>query len=122
MLGVLPALVAVGLFVYSLVECLQSHPHDVRTLPRPAWLLVILLPLVGPLLWLLAGRPQQRARHSRAPRAVGRPTFDDAPPLPDDAARGYPIGPDDDPEFMAQLRREQERRRHTERPKEADDS
>ena len=32
-----------------------------------------------------------------------------------------PDRPDDDPKFLERLRREQERRRHTERPKEADD-
>ena len=121
MLRVLPALIAVGLFVYCLVECLQAADHEVRTLPKPAWLFVIVLPVIGPLLWLLAGRPH-RARHSRPPRSVARPAYEDVPPPADEAPRTYPLGPDDDPEFLERLRREQEqRRRHTERPKEADD-
>jgi len=120
-LRVLPALIAVGLFVYCLVECLQAADHEVRTLPKPAWLFVIVLPVIGPLLWLIAGRPH-RARHSRPPRAVSRPAYDDAPLPADEAPRTYPLGPDDDPEFLEQLRRrEQERRRQIERPKEADD-
>src|SRR5690349_7023894 len=99
---VLPALLAIGLFVYCLVECLQSDPRDVRTLPRSAWLFVIVLPVIGPLLWLLAGRPH-RARHSRPPRASSRSSFDPPPPQPGT----YPLGPDDDPEFLEQLRRQQ---------------
>jgi hypothetical protein len=71
-LRVLPALIAVGLFVYCLVECLQAADYEVRTLPKPAWLFVIVLPVIGPLLWLLAGRPH-RARHSRPPRSVAPP-------------------------------------------------
>jgi hypothetical protein len=119
---VLPALLAIGLFVYCLVECLQSDPRDVRTLPRPAWLFVIVLPVIGPLLWLLAGRPH-RARHSRPARAASRQVFDPPPPPspPSPPPGTYPIGPDDDPEFLEQLRREQQRRGRSERPKEADD-
>lgn len=121
MLRVLPALIAVGLFVYCLVECLQSADYEVRTLPKPAWLFLIVLPVIGPLLWLIAGRPH-RARHGRPPRSISRPAYEDAPPPPaDEPRRTYPLGPDDDPEFLEQLRREQERRRHSERPKEADD-
>jgi hypothetical protein len=117
-LRVLPVLLAIGLFVYCLVECLQSASDDVRTLPKPAWLFVIVLPVLGPLLWLVAGRPH-RARHSRPARERSRPAYD-APPPPPDTAGTYPLGPDDDPEFLARLRREQERRT-SERPKEADD-
>jgi hypothetical protein len=122
-LRVLPALLAVGLFVYCLVECLQSAPNEVRTLPKPVWLFVIVMPVIGPLLWLLAGRPH-RARHSRpprSPRSGPEPMYDSAPPAPG-AGPTYPLGPDDDPEFLEKLRRDQEhRRRHPEHPKEADD-
>jgi hypothetical protein len=117
---VLPALIAVGLFVYCLVECLQAADYEVRTLPKPAWLFLIVLPVIGPLLWLIAGRPH-RGRHGRPPRSIARPAYEDVPPPADEAPRTYPLGPDDDPEFLEQLRREQERRRHWERPKEADD-
>jgi phospholipase D-like protein len=113
-LKVLPALLAIGLVVYCLVECLQSPGRDVRTFRKPTWIVVILLlPVGGALAWLVAGRPH-RARHSR-PRGSAPPPTDPGP------TRTYPIGPDDDPEFLERLRREQEQRRHPERPTEADD-
>jgi hypothetical protein len=116
-LRLLPALLAIGLVVYCLVECLQSPGRDVRTFRKPVWVVVILLvPVGGALAWLLAGRPH-RARHSRPPRSGPAPMVTDGGAVPGT----YPLGPDDDPEFLEQLRREQERRRHTERPREADD-
>jgi phospholipase D-like protein len=111
-LRLLPALLAIGLLVYALVECLQSPGSDVRTFRKATWiLLIVLVPVVGAVAWLLAGRPH-RARHSRPPRA---PRPEELPPPT------YPLGPDDDPEFLEQLRREQERRRQAERPGDADD-
>ena len=94
-------LVVVGVTVYALVDCSRSDAQDVRLLPKPLWFLaVLLLPLVGGLLWLVAGRPL------------------DGPKAP--AAR--PVAPDDDPEFLRRLdlerrRRaaEEERRRRRER-------
>jgi len=112
-LRLLPALLAIGLVVYCLVECLQSPGRDVRMFRKPVWVVVILLlPVVGAVGWLLAGRPH-RARHSNPPRSAGREPL---PPPPT-----YPLGPDDDPEFLEQLRREQERRRRSQPPTEADD-
>jgi drug/metabolite transporter (DMT)-like permease len=49
------AVLAVGLFVYALSDCLQAQ--TVQVLPKWAWLLVITcLPIFGPLAWLLFGR------------------------------------------------------------------
>lgn len=116
MLRLLPALLAIGLVVYCLVECLQSPGRDVRTLRKATWVAVIVLvPVVGAVAWLLAGRPH-RARHSNPPRSGGRDQLAPPPPPPT-----YPLGPDDDPEFLEQLRREQEQRRKSQRPTEADD-
>jgi hypothetical protein len=116
-LRLLPALLAIGLVVYCLVECLQSPGREVRGLRKGVWITVILLlPVVGALAWLFAGRPH-RARHSRPPRGA-RPVYDDPPPPPPPA---FPLGPDDDDEFLEQLRREQEKRRRADRPTEADD-
>ncbi len=86
------ALLAFAIFVlavYALVDCLRTRNSDVRGLPKPVWLLVILLPAVGPLAWLIAGR----RRGPAAPQTRGR----------------GPVAPDDDPEFLWRL--EQQRRR-----------
>ncbi len=88
LLRVVLVLVIVGVTVYALVDCLRTDGTEVRLLPRPLWCLVILVvPLVGAVGWLVAGRSK------------------DAPATP--AAR--PLAPDDDPDFLRRL--DQERRR-----------
>ena len=86
----LVGLVVLVLVVYALVDCLRSPQGEVAALPRPAWLLVILLlPGIGALAWLLLGH----RRGPSAPRAQPQ----------------RPVAPDDDPEFLWRL--DQERRR-----------
>ena len=82
---------AVGVIIYSLIECAQSDKYNVRALPKGAWLLIILLlPVIGAVLWLFFGRP-------RSPEPGAEPQ------------RGR--GPDDDPQFLRNL---EERRRQQE--------
>jgi hypothetical protein len=88
MLRVVAVLVVVGVMVYAFVDCVRADARDVRLLPRPAWLLVILVPLVGALAYLVAGRPLNGT---------------DEP-----AAR--PLAPDDDPEFLRRIDLERRRR------------
>jgi len=60
--------------LYSLIDALQTRRDDVRSLPKWLWLIVILLvPLLGALAWLYAGRPpRRRGRRRRRPsRAAG---------------------------------------------------
>jgi hypothetical protein len=87
MLRVLPLVIAVVLTIYCLVEVVQSDATQVRTLPRWGWLLMVFLPIAGPLAWLLLGRP------------TGSP---DARPRP--ARRTHRPPPDDDADFLRQLR------------------
>ena len=82
---------AVGVIIYSLIECAQSERYTVRAIPKGAWLLVILLlPVVGALLWLFFGRPRPDAAR--------------------ESERGR--GPDDDPQFLRNL---EERRQQQDR-------
>jgi hypothetical protein len=86
MLRVLPTLLLLVLTIYALVECIQTEPSRQRNLPKALWLLLILvLPLIGPIAWFLTGRP--------GPAGRGRGT--NRPP--------YPRGPDDDPDFLRNL-------------------
>jgi len=86
----LPVLLVVALTVYCLVNCLQSGEEEVRTLPRWGWVVVVLvLPLVGGLAYLLAGRPLA---------AVSGPGG--GPRVP---GKRRPQGPDDDDEFLRGL-------------------
>lgn len=85
MLRFVPVVLGLVLVIYALVDCLQSPAPQVRALSKPGWLAVIVLvPVLGAVAWLLAGRPQA------GPAGVS------APPRP--------VAPDDDPEFLAQLR------------------
>ena len=86
MFKALVIIVPVVLAIYCLVQVAQSRADLVRTLPRWAWVLVILLvPVLGPIAWLVVGRPQRR----RGPK---RPQ------------RSRPVAPDDDPDFLRRLR------------------
>ncbi|MDN5790898.1 MAG: PLDc N-terminal domain-containing protein [Micrococcales bacterium] len=77
--------------IYAFVDCVQTDSRLVRVLAKPVWLIVVLVPVLGPLVWFVAGRTD--ARGGRPPRRPG-PT-----PRPPG-----PRGPDDDPDFLRKLR------------------
>ncbi len=84
MIRYLPYILSVALTVYCLVDAIQAKDTAVRNLPKIAWLvLILLLPILGPAAWLIAGRPVRggpgRIKPSR------------------------PRGPDDDPDFLKDL-------------------
>ncbi|MGO4689927.1 PLD nuclease N-terminal domain-containing protein [Glaciibacter sp. 2TAF33] len=79
-------LVVVILTIYTLVECAMFDRGRIRGLPRWVWLFVIVLvPVIGPLLWLVVGRGRRETPGLRASRS---------------------FAPDDDPDFLKQLDRE----------------
>ena len=81
LLIILPIVLA----VYALVDCALAEADRVRGPRRAVWAaIILLLPVVGPVAWLVGGRPRSGPR--RPPRPV-------APPL----------APDDDPEFLRQM-------------------
>ena len=82
---VLPIVIAIALLVYALIDCLQTESDRVKALNRFAWLaIIVLIPVVGPLLWLLLAK----ARPGGQPETPSR----------------RELAPDDDPEFLRQLR------------------
>lgn len=84
MTRLLPLALVLGVVIYALVDCIQTPAAQARAMRKPLWLAVIvLLPLVGAIAWFVAGRPR------RTPKA----------PLPP-----RPLAPDDDPDFLRQLR------------------
>ena len=93
----LPVVIELGLLVFCLIECIQTPAEDTRNLAKPWWILLILLiPLVGSIAWLVAGRPV-RARGSvpwPAGRSAGFPGYE----RPRRA-----VAPDDDPDFLREL-------------------
>jgi hypothetical protein len=78
---VLLVLVAVGLTIYAVLDVATTARKDVPAMPKWLWLLAVLVPVVGPLTWLVL------SRRARRPRPVPRIT-----------------GPDDDPDFLRGLR------------------
>jgi hypothetical protein len=109
LLTALPALLYTGLVVYSVIDCLQTPSNEVYRLSRGQWIAVILLiPLFGAVSWQLAGRPSG-GRHERDRSGPDRA---DGYGWTAEGLAEHPIGPDDDPEFLAGLgraRREQKR-------------
>src|SRR3954469_10614097 len=88
MVRVVAVLVVVGVMVYAFVDCVRAEARDLRRPPRPVWLVLILVPLVGAIAYLVAGRPL---------------TSPDEPPA-------RPLAPDDDPEFLRRIDLERRRR------------
>jgi hypothetical protein len=86
MLKALIVVVPVVLAIYCLVQVVQARADLVRTLPKWAWaVLIVLVPLLGSVAWLVLGRPQ-----GQRPAPPPRPT--------------RPLAPDDDPDFLRRLR------------------
>jgi len=88
-------LAGMALAVVALIDCLSTESDEVRALPRFAWIFVILLfPVVGPIVWFSAGRPQGTG--------VGGGAWG-AGSFPERSRPRRPAAPDDDPEFLRNL-------------------
>ena len=82
---------AIGFWVYAMVDCAMTDSSRARGIPKSAWVVVILLlPIVGAALWFLVGKD----------RTVGR------------GGSRRDVAPDDDPAFLHRIGidREQEER------------
>ncbi|UWZ39947.1 PLDc_N domain-containing protein [Dactylosporangium roseum] len=96
-------LIDLVVLVIALIDCLSTDEHEVRNLPKIAWVFIILLfSPVGWIAWFAAGRPQRARTGAGASWRAGSGFPEAARPRP-------PVAPDDDPEFLrglAQSRRE----------------
>jgi hypothetical protein len=79
---VIAAVVVVAFMVYSLVDCSMTDRLRIRGPRKGFWLLIILVPVLGGLLWFIIGR-------GRAQPAMYRT-----------------VAPDDDPAFLRGLARD----------------
>ncbi|MGD8149256.1 PLDc N-terminal domain-containing protein [Ornithinimicrobium sp. Y1694] len=87
---VIGAIALLAFSIYCVVDAVQTDDDQIRGLPKPLWLVMILLfPLVGGAAWLIAGRPVSILETLLGPR---QPRVE----------RG-PLGPDDDPDFLKGL-------------------
>ena len=107
MLRVLAVIAAFALLVYALADFANSDERDRGGIPGWLWVvIIILLPYFGPLSWIVFSRSRRRQ--------VAGPGFPSSGPAPRGRRRpSGPLAPDDDPEFLWRLAREQ---RHQTRP------
>jgi hypothetical protein len=107
-----PFLVIAALEIFCLVDVLTTDEDRVRSLPKIAWFLLILFfPLVGSVVWLVAGRPQT-AGSGRSPYERTAPAY----PEYDRPGRAAGLTPESDEEFLRKVREraEEQRRRYAE--------
>jgi hypothetical protein len=106
-----------ALWIYCIIEVLLTPEHEVRNLPKLAWLfLVLIFSFLGAIAWIVAGRPARE--HG------GRPTA----PWPATRTAGFPeyerprgpVAPDDDPEFLRRISEVDDEHREVLRQWEAD--
>ncbi len=75
--------IEIGLLIFCLVDCISIYESRIKVLNKIAWVfIIILLPLLGPILWLVIGKDRSRDRPAERARD------------------GRPLAPDDDPEFL----------------------
>ena len=70
--------IAVALTIFTLVDVILADRRRVRGVPKPLWVLIAILPIIGAILWFTVGRG----------------------PLP---VQTRYIAPDDDPAFFSTL-------------------
>lgn len=113
--SVMVALTLLALVV-GLIDVLCRDDTGVRLCPRWVWfLVVVVVPILGTLVWLVFGRPRARSvrRRSRR-RGMPRPSSSVVATFPeyDRPGRYVPQDPAADAEFLRQIReRAQEQRR-----------
>jgi hypothetical protein len=106
-------LVTLVLWLYCLFDVITTPDPLCRNLPKLGWLVIVLLfPLVGSIVWLVAGRPER----AQAPARPG------AFPEYDRPGRFAATNPDDDEEFLRRCREraEEQRRNAPKKPAEED--
>ena len=86
---------AVALTTWALLDVGQTPAGSVRVLPKGAWALLTVVPFAGPLAWFLLGTDASRTLVGGGRPGAGR--------------SGRPLGPDDDPDFLRELGRREDR-------------
>ena len=90
--------VPIAIAIFALFDLARSEVRERAGIHRFAWVAVIvLLPVIGPLVWILISRLQQQQGGAARPPSQSRP-FPTRPP-----SRTGPVAPDDDPEFLGKL-------------------
>jgi hypothetical protein len=119
-------LIGVALWIFCFIDVLFHDESHVRTLPKLAWVFIVLLLMdLGAILWLVLGRNWSKTpvgagqtRNSLFSRGTASHGTRSRFPEYDRPGRYVPANPDDDEEFLASLRvRAEEQRRRAEEEK-----
>ena len=106
MLYVDTGLLVLALWVFCLIDVIVMDEYRVRNLPKAMWvLIVVLLPAVGSMAWLVAGRPWDSQSTPLRTRLGGEFPEYDRP------GRHAAQNPDDDEAFLKQVRARAEEQR-----------
>ncbi|MFD8146298.1 PLD nuclease N-terminal domain-containing protein [Streptomyces sp. NPDC059708] len=98
MLRYLPFLLILALTIYAFIDCLNTPEEEVKSLPKGVWVLIILLfSIVGPAVWLLSGKKRTAAGGVGGGFGGGGR-----------ARRTQWVAPDDNPEFLRSLRKDED--------------
>lgn len=90
MLRALIYILPLALTIFAFIDCLNTPENEAKHLPKIAWVFIILLFwIVGPIVWLAAGK----TRH--APAGGGTPSR---------GRRTTWVAPDDNPDFLKSLK------------------
>lgn len=99
------AALIVGLTLYTLLDAVRTPAHEARTLPKWLWVLVTLFfPVVGPIMWLILGRPKAQPAAGAPRPGFGQRRNTPAPSV---------SSPDDDEEYLRWLKAKAERERRS---------
>jgi hypothetical protein len=102
MLRFAPGVLELILVIFCFVDAVSARDDEVRNLPRWLWIvLIIFLPIVGPVSWLIAGRPM----------AVRPTRFATEFPEYDRPGRYAVADPEADAEFLRKVRERAEEQR-----------
>lgn len=47
----------------SLVDLLNASSFNVRTFKKITWIFILFIPIIGPILWIVAGRPLKNLKY-----------------------------------------------------------
>ena len=95
-------IIATGLWVYCLLEVIMTDESRIRNLPKVTWIFIVLFTsVVGAVAWLVAGRPESAPRNGLPYKGNrGTATY----PEYDRPGRFQATNPDDDADFLRQVR------------------
>ena len=84
-------IIAIALLIFALVDISLTPSKSVRSLRKWMWAIIVIIPIVGPALWFVLGRNRAGRGGRVSPIIYG--------------------APDDDPEFLRSLKRDEEQER-----------